>query len=355
METYRISEEEIKGMPVLATGYKIFYNDWTTKHGDYNYKDENGNVVGTIHKVDGDIVECQWGLHFSEEPHNCFSFYESLPWYKYARVEAYGNVIRSQDGRKSVAQIIKIIETYSFDEFINIIQEKLESDGVLNSRGVSDSHGVSWSRGVAHSRGVADSHGVAGSDGVLNSRGVLNSCGVLNSSGMAWSDGVLNSCGVAGSRGIQESNGVSFSNEISWSRSIFKSCGVLLSGGVSESCGVSESNGVSLSYGVLKSNGLHQGIFCYKKSGRLYLFNEHCTEERFNEVYEKLLSFRWDPKFHNAEELKGDLEWCETNIPAITSVDIETAWSLMPKEMLEYIQSLPEYNEEVFKKVTGQI
>lgn len=214
------------------------------KYGNYDYKDENGNVVGTIHKVDGDIKECKWGLHFSEEPHNCFSFYESLPWFKYAKVEAYGNVMKSKNGEKSIAQIIKIIETYSFDEFIKIIQEKLQSRGV------------------------------------------------------------------------------------------------------------SRSNGVSESFGVSGSFGLYQAIFCHKKSGRLYLFNKHCKEERFKEVYDKLLSFDWSPKFNNAEDLKGNLEWYETNIPAIVSVENKTAWSFMPEEMKAYIQSLPEYDEKIFKKVT---
>lgn len=69
MKTYRITEKDIKDLPVLATGYKIFNNDWTANSG-YDYKDENGNVVGTIHKVDGNIVECKWGLHFSEKPLN---------------------------------------------------------------------------------------------------------------------------------------------------------------------------------------------------------------------------------------------------------------------------------------------
>ena len=76
---------------------------------------------------------------------------------------------------------------------------------------------------------------------------------------------------------------------------------------------------------------------------------------RYKEVLLKILSFNWYPKFNNAEELKGDLEWYETNIPAIVRVPNEVAWSFMPKEMKEYLQSLPEYDEEVFKKVTGKI
>ena len=34
------------------------------------------------------------------------------------------------------------------------------------------------------------------------------------------------------------------------------------------------------------------------------------------------------------------------------NVDNKTAWSKMPAEMKEYLQSLPEYDEKVFKEVT---
>lgn len=123
MKTYRITEKELNGAKPVAVGYKIFNNDWTAQNG-YDYKDENGNVIGTIHKVDGDIAECKWGLHFSEKPQDCFNFYAPLQWNKFAKVEAYGNIIK--DEQKSVAQIIKIVETYSFEEFIRLIQIKLQ-------------------------------------------------------------------------------------------------------------------------------------------------------------------------------------------------------------------------------------
>ena len=82
------------------------------------------------------------------------------------------------------------------------------------------------------------------------------------------------------------------------------------------------------------------------------IFNKKVSEERFNEVKRKIDSFCWYPKFNNAEELKGNLEWYETNIPAIVNVEPKKAWSFMPKEMLDYIKSLPEYSEKIFKKIT---
>lgn len=121
------------------------------------------------------------------------------------------------------------------------------------------------------------------------------------------------------------------------------------------SYGVNSSRGVNLSYGIVKCEGISRSLFCYKKSGKLMIFNKKVSEYRFNEVYNDIIRFNWFPKFNNAEELKGNLEWYETNIPAIVSVDNKTAWSFMPENMKEYIQSLPEFNEKLFNKITGDI
>ena len=251
MRTYRISENEIKGLKPIAVGYKIFNHDWTTKNGNYDYKDKNGNVVGTIHKVDGDIIECEWGLHFSKKPQDCFNFYESVQWNKFAKVEAYDKLLEKD--KKCITNILKIVETYTFEDFIRLIQKDLQSKGVSYSKGVSSSDGVSYS------------------------------------------------------------------------------------------------------YGVLQCDGISRCVFCYNKSGKIMAFNKKITEDRFNEIYKKLRDFCWYPKFNNAFDLKGNLEWYETNIPAIVSVPNEVAWSFMPKEMLEYIKSLPEFNEKIFNKIIGKV
>ena len=330
MKTFRITENEIKDMKPVAVGYKIFRNDWTAKSNGYDYKDENGNVLNTIHKVDGDIIECNWGLHFSLKPQDCFNFYESVQWNKFAKVEAYDQLLIGE--RKCVTNILKIVEIYTFDEFIKLIQEDLQNN---TSKGVNSSYGVYVSKGVNSSYGVYASNGVNESSGVSKSDGVNKSFGVYASDGVDRSDGVTES------NGVHWSDGVDFSRGVNWSD------------GVNESCGVSWSYGVNRSYGISECEGISKSIFCYKKSGKLMAFNKRITEERFNEIYETLNSFEWYPKFNNAEQLKGKLEWYETNIPSIVGVDNKTAWSSMPEEMLEYIKSLPEYDEKIFNKITG--
>ena len=318
MKTFRITENEIKDMKPVAVGYKIFRNDWTAKSSGYDYKDENGNVLNTIHKVDGDIKECNWGLHFSKEPIDCFKFYETIPWYKFAKVEAYDQLLIGEE--KCVTNILKIIEIYTFDEFINLIREDLQHHA---------SYDVYGSNGVSYSKGVNRSNGVSYSKGVNRSNGVNLSNGVNVSYGVDWSNGVNVSYGVNRSNGVNSSYGVNVSNGVNWS------------------------NGVNRSYGILECEGISKAIFCYKKSGKLMAFNKRITKERFDEICAELNKFNWYPKFNNAEQLKGELGWYETNIPAIESVDNKTAWSSMPEEMLKYIKSLPEYDEKIFNKITG--
>lgn len=85
------------------------------------------------------------------------------------------------------------------------------------------------------------------------------------------------------------------------------------------------------------------------------LFNKKISEKRFNEVFSKLNSFDWYPKFNNLFTLykaSGEV-WEKTPINFAESVDNKEAWSDMPKEMLDYITSLKEFNSKIFEKITG--
>ena len=65
------------------------------------------------------------------------------------------------------------------------------------------------------------------------------------------------------------------------------------------------------------------------------------------------MKFNWTPKFDNFYELKGNKEWWTLCFPMLMTVDNKTAWSKMPKEMEEYIKSLPEFNEKIYNAITG--
>ena len=119
MKTYEITTEELKKYKKAGEGFKaVEWNNGTKQ--SYKYDETGKSLIGRAFKVDGDISECKWGLHFSKDPANVFCFYEPLGYNKYFKVEAYEKVI---DGdQKSVASIIKFVEEYELMEFIEIIK-----------------------------------------------------------------------------------------------------------------------------------------------------------------------------------------------------------------------------------------
>ena len=304
MKTYRINKEDLKNKEVLAEGYKIFNQGFKAR--DYCYADEKGQVIGTFHRVDGDIEECKWGLHFSKNPFHCFNFYECVQWNEFAKVRAYERIIDSQDGKKAVAQVLEIVETYGFDEFLEILKEynkqQYLSDGINNSYGINNSNGINYSRGIN------------------------NSYGINNSNGINYSRGINNSYGINYSRGINNSYGINYSD------------------------------GINNSYGIVNSEAVSQSLFCYDFTGKYGLFNKIVSPKRIQEVKNEIYQFSWYPNFNNAFEMKnGKEDWFKVNIPNIFEIDNKTAWSIMPKDMKKYIQKLPEYDEEIFNKITGDL
>lgn len=85
------------------------------------------------------------------------------------------------------------------------------------------------------------------------------------------------------------------------------------------------------------------------------IFNKPVTVERFNEVWNKLIE--WKPDFTNAQQLKhefGDDDWVSTPAPEIAGRTASEAYAEMPDNLRKYIEAMPEYDEEIFKAITGE-
>ena len=85
------------------------------------------------------------------------------------------------------------------------------------------------------------------------------------------------------------------------------------------------------------------------------IFNKPVTVERFDEVWSKLNG--WKPDFTNAQQLKrefGDDKWENTPIFEITSREASEVYAEMPRKLREYIKAMPEYDDEIFKAITGE-
>ena len=146
------------------------------------------------------------------------------------------------------------------------------------------------------------------------------------------------------------------------------------SSGISDSSAIRDGYGISNGYGIRNGDGIRNGyginasmhcrkcegisrcIFCDGLEGaKLMIFNKPVTVERFNEVWSKLNV--WKPDFANAQQLKrefGDDKWANTPIFKITSREASEVYAEMPRKLREYIKAMPEYDDEIFKAITGE-
>lgn len=99
----------------MKKAYKVFNKDWTCR--DYNFKNENGCVEGTIHEVKGKPVLCNNGFHYCINLVDCFNYYDFNNENKVAEIEILGNI--ANDGRdKECSTKIKILREVSWFEVL---------------------------------------------------------------------------------------------------------------------------------------------------------------------------------------------------------------------------------------------
>lgn len=153
-----------------------------------------------------------------------------------------------------------------------------------------------------------------------------------------------------------------FYNNIQQDKRLYKLCGVNRSNGVnwsdcvSGSGGVNWSGGVSGSFGILNSRGVCYAIFLADKPVEYSIFGKPVSEERYYEVWynlrEKLRD--WRPTFNNIKALwlANGSDWKLTPIKNAKELSTKEAWEGMPKEAVKYVASLPEFDADMFYKIT---
>ena len=115
--------------------------------------------------------------------------------------------------------------------------------------------------------------------------------------------------------------------------------------------------GVSRSYGILNSYGVDNTLFLANKPQTYSIFGKEVSESYYTSVFvefkEKLNG--WAPTFNNLRGLyqKFGCEWKFVPIPEAEEISKEEAWRDMPKEAIGYISSVPEFDAEMFKEITG--
>ena len=105
-------------------GYKAFNADMTCRGMQYE--------IGKSYEMDGEIKLCNRGYHFCENIADCFSYYGEDDA-RFAKIEAYGEVIKSDEDSKCVTNKIRIIEKIPRDEAVRMSNSGNRNSGNRNS------------------------------------------------------------------------------------------------------------------------------------------------------------------------------------------------------------------------------
>jgi hypothetical protein len=115
--------------PIIA--YKVFNRDWTCLN--YNFKNSKGIAVGTTHSIRKKPILCSTGFHYCKDLSDCFSYYEFKSTNKVAMVEILGDIDKTDDGDKECTNKIKILKELSWEEVLKMCNKGTENDGLLNN------------------------------------------------------------------------------------------------------------------------------------------------------------------------------------------------------------------------------
>lgn len=94
-------------------GYNVFKPDWTCRGFQYS--------VGKTFEEDVTPSCCNRGFHFCTELKDCFNYYSFNPNNKVAEVEALGEIDTEIDGSKHCTNKIKIIREISWEEVLRML------------------------------------------------------------------------------------------------------------------------------------------------------------------------------------------------------------------------------------------
>ena len=331
-EIKRVAPSMLDGKKPIAVGYKIFNYEWTG-YNDYSYADENGEVEGSVHTVTGDLEHCGWGLHYCENPVDCMRYRDLIQWNKFALVEAYDENIKRDNDDKSVCRTLKIKKVLSFNDMIKACKEYQ-----VNGSGIINGSGISYGSGISDSSAISNGYGISNGSAISNGYGIRYGYGIRNGSGIHHGYGIRDGSGI--------SNGSAISNGY----------GIRYGYGIRDGYGIRNGYGINASMHCRKCEGISRCIFCDGLEGaKLMIFNKPVTVERFDEVWSKLNG--WKPDFTNAQQLKrefGDDKWENTPVFKITSREASEVYAEMPRKLREYIKAMPEYDDEIFKTITGE-
>jgi len=320
-------------------GYKVFNPDWTCR--GFQYK------VGETFTHNGNIVMCGRGFHFCRKASDCFNYYNFNSNNKVAEVEAIGLV--ETRGDKSVTDKIKIVREIKWMELLTIVNEGNNCTGLCNSGNRNSGNRNSGNRnsGDYNSGDYNSGNYNSGNynSGNYNS-GDYNS-GNRNSGN--YNSGNRNS----GNRNSGDCNSGNY-NSGDWNSGDCNSGNYNSGDWNSGNYNSGDWNSTNYSTGFLNS-----------EQQTIYMFNQPTNMQR-DDIYNlagiQILNWNYENSWWiysenmSAEEKAAHPEH-ETTGGYLKTVDFKTAckimWDNLDEEDKEAVRNLPNFDNDVFREITG--
>ena len=291
-------------MKNIIKGYKVFNPDWTCRGSKYK--------AGETYEHYGDIKLCGGGFHFCVKVTDCFNYYAFDSNNKVAEVEAIGLV--KSCGDKSVTNKIRIVRELDWSEVLKLVNTGNGNSGCCNS---GDYNSRDWNSGNRNS-------------GDYNS-GDYNS-GDFNSGD--WNSGDFNS----GNRNSGHYNSGDYN---------------------SGDCNSGDWNLGDWNLGYYSS-----GVFCTEEP-KIKIFDmesdmtlrEWRSTEASQILADNFILNTWIYSKDMTDEEKEKNPWYETTGGYLKTLSFKEAcanmWNNLTDREKDIIQSIPNFNKDKFKEITG--
>ena len=341
---------------------KTIKKDKAIKQYKIFYKDEDGKLycqpdtkrfyyeVGKEYKSNK-VDICSAGFHSCMCLTDCLSYYPLSASVVYAEVEIWGK-IEERDG-KIASEYLKITKILTFKKVKKILHKEYESL-IIDSKNIKNSNLINQSYNVRKGNIIDCSLNIENSSRVIKSENVSNSNEILKSSLVSYSSLIIRSRLIEGSEIVRYSYLINNANNIDNSKNIINCMDILNSICIYDSYIVINSKSICNSYFIRKCSALSNCLFCYDiKAKENYLFNKEVSEDRIKEIVNKLYKYlelyRSDVpvEFNNFQKIKKRYKE-DLPLEAVNSTDISFN---LNKDFLEYIKSLPEFDNEVWQKI----
>ena len=287
--------------------------------------------VGKSYEMDELPICCNTGFHFCINLAECFNYYSFNSKNKVAEIEAYGE-IDTNDNRKYCTNKIKIVRELSWEEVLKLANTGMNNNGYANTGDKNDGNG-----------NVGNSNVGSGNTGCRNN-------GRFNSESF--------NIGDANTGSHNRGNGNTGSYNIGTHNTGYRNIGDRNTGNFN--CGdnnVGDWNSSNFSTGVFNTDEEEPKIFMFNKPSNMTLWDWQTSEAKYIMNHCPHKNVEWISKYCMSDKEKtknpsykftgGYLKFENAKEQA------QEWWDRLPDRKKEAVMTLPNFDADIFKKITG--